>query len=236
MRKTKAVALAGLLVSTLSLLSVCIVAGPIDYDQYLPSDFQLPLLKKPQSVITEEPVYQSYEAQCPLPKQFHIKNRGGIDGAGLCVWATINHAAHWQNINELKTIFEYMGKQPGGGWPGKVDKYLKGKFNFTRYVQAEGMENVLPLLEYAANTNRMACITYGWDRSGAKIAHMVNCVFFGEVGCALDNNHPRTWEWMTKEELLRRIRSSHLVSSGDASWIIVFLDDPPPPVPGKIID
>jgi hypothetical protein len=180
------------------------------------------------STITKEPVYQNYEVQCPLPPEFHIRNKGGIDGAGLCVWASINHAAYWQNVEKLKGIFEYMRTQPGGGWYQKVEKYMK-KFNYDNYIQVEGMENCIKLLEYAAKTNRMACITYGWDRSGAKIAHMVNCVFYGDMCCALDNNYPGTWEWMTKDEFLKRLKSAHL--GGDASWVIVLLDDPPPPVP-----
>ena len=193
--------------------------------------------RKQRSIITTEPVYESYEVQCPLPKEFHIRNKGGIDGAGLCVWASINHAAYWQDINELKDIFEYMRTQPGGGYPEKVDRYLKQKRNFTRYVQATGMDGVTKLLEYAAKTNRMACITFGIDRTGAKIAHMVNCVFFGNMAAVLDNNYPGTWEWMTKEELLFRIKSEHLSPFGsdrDNSWIIVFLDNPPPPVPRNI--
>jgi hypothetical protein len=186
------------------------------------------------STVTNEPVYQGTEVQCPLPNQFHIKNKGGIDGAGLCVWASITHAARWQNVEKLKDLFNYMRSQPGGGYPSKVDRYLKGKFNYENYVQVEGMDNCVKLLEYAAKTNRMACVTYGFDRNGARIAHMVNCVFFGDnLVCCLDNNYPNTWEWMSKDEFFKRLKSSHL--GGDSSWVVVLLDDPPPPVPVDIL-
>lgn len=183
---------------------------------------------KRSSIITDEPVYENYEVQCPLPEEFHIRNKGGIDGAGLCVWASINHAAYWQNVDKLKDLFNYMRTQPGGGYPSKVKRYME-KLGYSNYIQVEGMENCIKLLEYAAKTNRMACITFGKDRSGRLIAHMVNCVFFNEMCCVLDNNYPGTWEWMTKTELLNRLKAEHL--GGDNSWVIVLLDDPPPPIP-----
>ena len=62
------------------------------------------------------------EAQCDLPREFHVRNRGGSDGAGLCVFASIKHAAIWQDVGPLKNIFEWMFTRPGGGWPEKVDQ------------------------------------------------------------------------------------------------------------------
>ncbi len=59
------------------------------------------------------------ELQCDLPGNLQVKNRGGSDGAGLCVFASLKHSAMWQEVTPLKEIFEYMFNHPGGGYPRK---------------------------------------------------------------------------------------------------------------------
>jgi hypothetical protein len=64
------------------------------------------------------------EVQNDLPGELQVKNRGGSDGAGLCVFASLKHSAQWQEVTALKEIFEYMFNYPGGGYPEKVDQVI----------------------------------------------------------------------------------------------------------------
>ena len=56
-----------------------------------------------------------YAADCDLPNDLHLKNLGGSDGAGLCVFTSISHAARWQHVDVLKDFRDYMTRFPGGG-------------------------------------------------------------------------------------------------------------------------
>jgi hypothetical protein len=46
-----------------------------------------------------------------------MKNKGGTDGAGLCVFTSIEIAAHWKNVEQLRGFQEKMTHEQGGGWP-----------------------------------------------------------------------------------------------------------------------
>src|SRR5262245_58446158 len=41
------------------------------------------------------------EVTCDLPTTERTRNVGGRDGAGLCVFSSIGHAARWQNESRL---------------------------------------------------------------------------------------------------------------------------------------
>jgi hypothetical protein len=191
-------------------------------------------ISKERSIITDDPIYNNLEVQCPLPENLHIRNKGGVDGAGLCVFASITHSAHWQHEQRLYDLFNYMRTQPGGGHPQKVSRYLKkfGLVEGTDFFQVTSMSEVLPAIEYALNTGRMAAITWGFDRRGTPIAHMVSLVKFGEMCCVIDNNYPGTWEWVSYEELKRRLRGSW---GDNNAWAVILLAPPPPPVPSSIL-
>ena len=61
-------------------------------------------------------------------------------GAGLCVFTSVQNAARYQNETRLANFQADMRKEPGGGYPAKVDtmiaKYGKG----TPYLQYEGKD------------------------------------------------------------------------------------------------
>lgn len=169
-----------------------------------------------------------------LPAAEHLRNRGGRDGAGMCVMTSIEMAARWQGIESMRGLRDWCAKDRGGAWPDKVDRQLRA---FCRrrgivvppYLQYEGRdpETVLNLCE---RTGRMACVTYGYSpRYGSTIAHMINCVKFGSHwAVGLDNNFPGdgNYEWMNHAEFLRRIKHP-----GGSAWLFVWLAPPPPPVP-----
>ena len=174
------------------------------------------------------------EIQNDLPARLHLKNRGGSDGAGLCVFASLQHSARWQEVPPLTEIFEWMRTRPGGGWPEKVDKVVaelckaRGAAK-PDYLQVEGAD--FELLRRACRTGRMPAVTYCYSPTGrygkARIAHMVNLVHADETWCAvLDNNFPGTIEWMSPAEFQR-------VWTGDGhhGWAVILLAEGPPPVP-----
>src|SRR6478736_5701824 len=61
---------------------------------------------------------------CDLPVSEHLRNSAGRDGLGLCVFTSIEHAARWANETSLIGFRDFMTRQPGGGWPEKVDEFI----------------------------------------------------------------------------------------------------------------
>jgi hypothetical protein len=177
------------------------------------------------------------EIQIDLPGSQHLKNLGGSDGAGLCVFTSISHCARWAHVALLENFRDYMTKYPGGGWPAKVDQYIakiaaeKG-IPVPEYIQLEGGREQLDALKFALKTGRMIGVTYSFSPTGRyngrRIAHMVNLVHLdGTTACVLDNNFPgeTTYEWMTVEEFIRTF------TGGRAGWAVILLDAGPPPLP-----
>lgn len=172
---------------------------------------------------------------CDLPGQLQFKNSGSrVDGAGMCVMSSIEMAALWQGMDEYKGLRDWCAREPGGGYPSKVDKQLAA---FTKekglptpqYLQYEGPD-VEPVIEAALRSGRMACVTYGWgERYGQRIAHMVCCSkFSGQWAVILDNNFPgeNAYEWMPRAEAVRRV-----MYPGRSGWVFVWLAPPPPASP-----
>jgi hypothetical protein len=172
---------------------------------------------------------------CDLPAKEHLKNIGSaVDGQGLCVMSSIEMAARWQGLEQMRGLRDWCAKQPGGAYPAKVDQQLR-VFCAARhiavppYLQYEGGDP-RPILDLCNRTGRMTCMTYGYSpRYRGPVAHMTCCAKFGSRwAVCLDNNFPgdQSYEWMTLEELVRRVK----YSSGSA-WLFVWLAPPPPPVP-----
>lgn len=172
------------------------------------------------------------EVACDLPVSQRKRNVGGRDGAGLCVFTSIMHAARWQNEPLLQNFQQDMQQERGGGYPEKVDtmiaKYGKG----TRYMQYEGRDDAI--LEAAIRSGRMPSVTYnGRDPhyGNQSIAHMVSLVGYDRKNnwaCVLDNNFIGEKElvWLSLEDFLSRWRGG-----GSMGWTVVLLTPPPPPPP-----
>jgi hypothetical protein len=180
--------------------------------------------------------YQGEELACDLPGSQQFKNIGSKkDGAGMCVFTSIEMAARWHGMESFRGFRDWCAeKYAGGGYPGNVDEhiasYCKAKsIAVPLYVQYEGAD-VGAVLDLCDKTGRMACMTYGWSpRYGSTIAHMTCCPkHSGKFAVCLDNNFPgeQTYEWMSLAELERRVK--HPSGSG---WVFVWLAPSPPPVP-----
>lgn len=177
------------------------------------------------------------EIDADLPDSQQLANVGGSDGAGLCVFTSVTHAARFQHVKALEDFQAWMRKYPGGGWPDKLAQKIKQisaekGLPEPKFVQAEGSEaELLPLIEAILKSNRMACITYSYSPSGRyggrKIAHMVNCIYLDKNhACVLDNNYPGTakLEWITRAELGKTL------TGGRSGWVFALLDPGPPPL------
>jgi hypothetical protein len=173
------------------------------------------------------------EVQNDLPRELHLRNRGGSDGAGLCVFASIQHSAHWQDVPQLQRLFEWMQKRPGGGWPKKVDRMIAELCKEQcqprpDYIQIQGRD--LEALKLACRTGRIPAVTYNFSPTGryggARIAHMVTLLHADDRHFAiLDNNFPGTIEWMTPAEFAR------VYAGRGQGWSVILLGEGPPPVP-----
>jgi len=167
------------------------------------------------------------EVTCDLPVSERTKNAGGRDGAGLCVFSSIGHAARWQNEKRLIDFQKQMQKEPGGGYPEKVDRMIAKYGKGTPYLQYEGRDPTI--LKLALKTGRMPSVTYnGHDPhygEHVSIAHMVNLIYLDEnQACILDNNFVGENElvWMSAKEFMNR---------WEDGWAVILLAPPPPPPP-----
>jgi hypothetical protein len=170
-------------------------------------------------------------ATVDLPASQHMKNVGGSDGAGLCVFTSVEHSARWQAIHQLDGFQNWMRRRPGGGWPQKLDQMLERycaerRVELPPYIQHTGGDE--SFLRLALKTDRFPCVTYAGrdDFYRSRIAHMVNLAHLDDsVAAIVDNNRPGVWLWMTRDEFLYRWRDMQ------GGWAVVFLDAPPPPHP-----
>lgn len=169
------------------------------------------------------------QVQCDLPLSLRLKNVGGTDGAGLCVFTSLTMAARFQNERKLCDLQEKMKREPGGGWPEKVDQMVSKYAPGTQYLQYEGKDPTILLAALASG--RMPSVTYCGrcpHYNGRDVAHMVNLVYLdGSVACVLDNNFPGDNElvWLSSAEFLERWLA------GGGGWAVVLLAPAPPPVP-----
>lgn len=159
------------------------------------------------------------EVTCNLPLSLRAKNVGGRDGAGLCVFTSVMHAARYQNERRLSDFQREMRQEDGGGWPEKLEAMIAKYGKDTRYVQYIGT-NPSFLVE-ALNSGRMVSITY-------TRVHMVNLIYLSDEWAAvLDNNFIGENEirWHRTSELLQMWRD------GGQGWAVVLLAPRPPSPP-----
>jgi hypothetical protein len=173
--------------------------------------------------------------QIQLPGRFHLRNRGGSDGAGLCVFASMRHTGVWQSDPAFTAIFEWMFTHPGGGTPPKVDAVLKRLcqekgYPMPDYFHVEGWDP--EILKLACANNLLPGVTYSRSPTGRyggqRIAHMVSLPHFTDRwAVVLDNNHPgeNAYEWMSPEDFHR------VCNPGDSLWVIILVKKGPPAPP-----
>lgn len=172
------------------------------------------------------------QVMCDLPfsSGLRMKNVGGTDGSGLCVFTSLTHAMRYALERTGWEFRQKMQGEKGGGWPEKVDAMMSRYCPGVRYLQYEGTDPAA--LDACLQSGRMCSVTYGYgERYGHGIAHMVNLVYFdSEFACVLDNNFvgEEQLEWMTRAEFLRRWKLGDPRGYG---WCVVILRSGPPVLP-----
>lgn len=169
------------------------------------------------------------EISCDLPMREKKRNVGGTDGAGLCVFTSIEWASRYQNERRLWDFQASMRKERGGGYPTKVDAMIKKYAPGVPYIQHTGGD--LGFLRAAIASGRMPCITYGgYDpHYRGYVAHMVCLAHLGPKWAAVTDNNftgDDQFVWMSIAEFEKRWKSG-----GGGGWAVVLLAPPPPPPP-----
>lgn len=170
-----------------------------------------------------------------FPVSQHIDNIGShVDGFGMCVMSSVEMAGLWANLEQMRGLRDWCAKQPGGGWPEKVDKQLKEfcgthNMNTPGYIQYEGTDTTV--LRMSLDTGRFPAVTYSGNdkvRYPRSIAHMVCLAHLDDNwACVWDNNGKRgELIWMTPNEFFERWQGPE-----KSGWAFVWLAPPPPPVP-----
>lgn len=152
-----------------------------------------------------------------VPASLRPRNVGGTDGAGLCVFTSIQYSAHWQGERRLYRFQEQMRAEKGGGWPDKVDAMIKKYAPGVKYIQYRGKDPAI--LELALRTGRAPAVT--WQGN-----HMLSLVHLdAERAAVVDNNAPGTVQWLSRTAFLGKW------TQGSSGWAVVLLAPSPPPPP-----
>lgn len=180
------------------------------------------------------PEHDGRRIRVELPESEHLKNKNGsgFPPLGLCVFASLDMNARWQNVAPLIGFLDWMTKHPGGGWPEKVDRMIEKKADGKPVEYLQNTTGDEKLLELFLKTGRAVCITYGYSpryvsplNPSGEISHMVLLVHMDEKWfVVLDNNFPENYEWCPREEGLRRFKLG-------GGWLVGLLAPPPPPRP-----
>lgn len=184
--------------------------------------------------VVSGPEYEGIEVACDLPADRHLQNAPGSDGAGLCVFTTIDMVADWCGERVLLGFRDWMRTKPGGGFPDKVTAMITAiaaerRMPEPEYIQVTNGD--AKVLEAAVKSRRMIGITYS-GRDGVfyrqRVAHMVACVYFDSTtnfAAILDSNYPGKLLWMRCPDLLERWREL------GGGWMFALRAPGPPPIP-----
>lgn len=183
-----------------------------------------------EQAVRNGPVHQGVPIMADLDIDLRIRNTVGTDQKGLCVWASLSMGARWHNCEELAGLFDEMKKEPGGGWPTRVDEKMQRYAPHVRYEQYLGSK--FDFLDHHVRKGRIVCATYGYGElyGNQTIAHMICVVGLDEkLAAILDNNDPGNIWWMSRGEYLKRF--NHPSGQG---WAVALHLPPPPPVPHNL--
>ena len=166
------------------------------------------------SIVIDGPTHAGQDVQTDLPVPQRIHNIGShVDGAGMCVMSSIEMAARYAGLEQMRGLRDWCANDPGGAWSGKVVKQIaafcasKG-IPVPPYAQYEGPADPAALRSVLAG-NRIGCGTYS-GRDGVRyrgpIAHMVCIVAARDQVAILDNNDIQDSDllWMPESDYLQR--------------------------------
>lgn len=166
-------------------------------------------------VATRTDSWQGQHASAPIPDKFHIRNEGGSDGLGLCVYASAVMAGATQGVADLaelkqSALWKHAKSRPGGSWPEKLAKDLNTVYPFEKYGERwqQYVGTDFDILAQWSDQGRVVCSTMntGALYNYKPIHHMINVIGFKRGGYAgvVDNNEPGVRRWMPAKEFERR--------------------------------
>ncbi|WP_422923715.1 hypothetical protein [Singulisphaera sp. PoT] len=185
------------------------------------------------------PTYRGETASAPIPKEFHVHNEGGSDGAGLCVISSILCNGRYQGVPNLGVIDPSIpigqgGKDsplwrsakaaPGGYSPDKLERLLDRVLPDEKWASYVGTDtDVLDRLSragYAIGATMNTGALYQYQ----PIHHMISLVHYrkGGMACVVDNNDPGKYHWMPASEFDRRW------IDGGIGWAFIWTRKPEP--------
>lgn len=183
-----------------------------------------------QEVVTEVPELDGVRAQVPIPAEFHLKNEGGSDGAGLCVITSNTSNGWFQDVPEFadakgSKVWRLAKSKPGGYYPEKFKDLLDEAGFQTPWLQAEGSAaELVPVIRHYLEMGIPVATTIAFSQRyqpgvpDGRIHHMIQTVHLDDsLACVVDNNFPGTYLWMTADEYARRL------VDGQAGWVVVLL-------------
>lgn len=184
-----------------------------------------------QEVVTTTPVLDGVTAQVPIPAEFHLRNEGGRDEAGLCVITSNTSNGWYQDVPEFvdaKTskVWRLAKQKDGGYYPAKLKDLFDEAGVKTAWIQAEGSAaELIPVIKHYLDLGIPVSTTMAFSQRyisseipDGMIHHMIQTVHVGAgLACIIDNNFPGTYLWVTEAEYARRL------VDGQAGWIVVLL-------------
>lgn len=191
-------------------------------------------------VATSSPEYRGVSATAPIPPQFHIRNEGGSDGAGLCVISAGITNGLYQGIPGLEVpgrdeasgrtvpgkgsiLWRTAKARPGGYGPDKLASLIEEVMpeeKWASYVGTDfGVLDRLSRMGYPI----AATMSTGQLYHYAPIHHDVSLLHYrtGEWACVADNNDPGKYHWMPAAEFDRR------TIDGGVFWAWIWTALPP---------
>ena len=178
-------------------------------------------------VATREDRYQGQAASAPIPDKYHMRNEGGSDGAGLCVYCSVIMAGATQGVADLakvkeSALWKHAKSRPGGSYPEKLAKDLNAVYPYEqwgeKWQQYTGTD--FGVLEKWSNEGRVVASTMntGGLYNYQPIHHMINVIGFRSGGYAgvVDNNEPGVRRWMPAKEFERR------AIDGGYAWFFIW--------------
>jgi hypothetical protein len=167
-----------------------------------------------------------------------------LDGAGMCVFTSIEFSARWSNLEEFRGFRDWCANHTsanpqfrgGGGYPEKVDylltEYCKAKkIREPRFYQYQGSDPAV--LDKVMQRGQMACVTLFSSKRypQPRIYHMVCCIHCDKKVMALLDNNQMKGEGIPPIEVAGREETLRRIKLNGEYWAFWWDAPGPPPCP-----